>query len=81
MISGLKEAITDSQFSTGVCCSVVGVFVAVYVMQHRQRKRAEFKRSEKSEFARSGTKWSQRQHEYHVEKFYETGLTGKHDFH
>lgn len=78
MISSLKEAITDSQFCTGVCCCVVGVFVTVYVMQHRQRKRAEFKRSEKSEF---GTKWSQRQHEYHVEKFYETGLTGKHDFH
>lgn len=57
------------------------VFILVYAVQHRRRKRAEFKKKEKSEFAAKGTRWSTKQHEYYVERFYETGLTGKHDYH
>ena len=57
------------------------LIAAVYFIQHRRRKRAEFKKREKSDFAAPGTRWSTSQHEFYVERFYETGLTGKHDFH
>ena len=57
------------------------VFIVVFAMLRRRRKRSEYKRRERSEFAGSGTRWSSRQQEYYVERFYETGLTGEHDFH
>ncbi|XP_065183309.1 erythromycin 3''-O-methyltransferase-like [Sycon ciliatum] len=63
----------------------VGIAVALtalgYFVQHRRRKRDEFKKTTKSEFADRGTRWSKDQHEFYVERFYETGLTGTHDFH
>ena len=68
-------------FLYGAVAAVAVVFIVVYVLQNRRRKRAQFKKREKSEFAAKGTRWSSSQHEYHVERFYETGLTGKHDYH
>ena len=70
-------------FALLVLCGAIGGVTAVFIAMHyRQRKlRAEFKKRENSDFAGQGTKWSPRQHEYYVERFYETGLTGKHDFH
>lgn len=81
MNSRLKEEMSALHMSVSAGLCILVIFITVYVMQHRKRKRAAFKKNEKSEFARSGTKWSSRQHEYYVERFYETGLTGKHDFH
>lgn len=61
--------------------AVLLLIVGVYAVQHRRRKRAAFKKQEQSSFADPGTRWSRDQHEFYVERFYETGLTGKHDFH
>ena len=61
--------------------SVTAVCIVAYAMQYRRRKRTEFKKSGTSDFAEQGTRWSTRQHEYYVERFYETGLTDMHNFH
>ena len=61
---------------------IAAAFISVYaIIIHRQRKRAAFKKKERKDYAGQGTQWSWKQHEYYVERFYETGLTGKHDFH
>lgn len=63
----------------GAFAGIVAVAIVWYAVQYRRWKCAEFKRKE---FAGQGTRWRSGQHEYHVERFYETGLTGaRHDFH
>ena len=61
--------------------AVIAAFIVRYAIQYRRRKRAEFKKREKSNYAGRGTRWNAWQSEYYVERFYETGLTGRHDFH
>jgi len=61
--------------------AVIAAFIVRYAIQYRWRKREEFKKREKSNYARQGTRWNAGQSEYYVERFYETGLTGRHDFH
>lgn len=68
-------------YNLGAFVFITVVSIIMYAMRHRKHKRAAFKRGQKSEFSVNGTQWSRSQHEYYVEKFYETGLTGKHDFH
>lgn len=57
------------------------IFVSFLSARQRKQRRDAFKKEEMSDFAGEGTKWNSEQQEYHVEKFYETGLTGKHEFH
>lgn len=57
------------------------IFVTVFAAMQRKQKRDAFKKREKKDFAGEGTKWNNNQHEYYVERFYETGLTGSHEFH
>lgn len=68
-------------YSVLACISVTVTSVLLYALRHRRHKRAAFKKGERSQFASNGTQWNNNQHEYYVEQFYETGLTGKHDFH
>ena len=70
-----------SSGSVWACVCATLISVAMYALKHRGNKRAAFKRRENSKFASSGTQWNNNQHEYYVERFYETGLTGKPDFH
>ncbi|CAB4015096.1 methyltransferase domain-containing [Paramuricea clavata] len=57
------------------------IFVSIFAARQRKHKREAFKKQEKNEFASNGTKWNDSQQEYYVEKFYETGLTGTHEYH
>jgi ubiquinone/menaquinone biosynthesis C-methylase UbiE len=58
------------------------IFVSIFAaLRQRKHKRDAFKKQEKTDFAGDGTKWNNNQHEYYVEKFYETGLTGTHEYH
>lgn len=66
----------------GMCIGVASIalcFIIYCDLQHRRNKLTKFK--EKNDYAMQGTKWQSTQHEYNVEKFYETGLTGMHNFH
>ena len=58
-----------------------GYFSSFLAARRRKQRRDVFKKEEMSDFAGEGTKWNSKQQEYYVEKFYETGLTGKHEFH
>ena len=61
---------------------VAAVFsIVTYAIIRRWWKCATFKKKENKDYTGQGTQWSWKQHEYYVERFYETGLTGKHDFH
>ena len=71
LLSGFAAA------SAAVCL----VLYAIQRLRWKKRGLADFKRSESSDFDGKGTRWSSCQHEYRVERFYETGLTGRHDFH
>ena len=57
------------------------IFVSIFTARKRKQRREAFKKNQASEFAGDGTRWNSKQHEYYVEKFYETGLTGKHEYH
>ena len=57
------------------------IFASFLAARRRKQRRDAFKKEEMSDFAGEGTKWNSKQQEYYVEKFYETGLTGKHEFH
>lgn len=63
-----------------VVASLCGTAIVVTVLAavQRKQKRDAFKKEEK---AGEGTKWNNNQHEFYVERFYETGLTGNHEFH
>lgn len=57
------------------------IFVSILSARQRKRKRDAFKKQEKNEYAGEGTKWNNNQQEFHVEKFYETGLIGTQEYH
>ena len=63
----------------GLCGTAI--FVSIFAARKRKQMRNTFKMQEKNHYSREGTQWNDSQHEYYVEKFYETGLTGSHEFH
>mgnify|MGYP002803544033 CR=1 FL=1 len=77
----LARAMFSLLYTVVVSLCGTAIFFSIFAARQRKHRRDAFKKQEKHEFASKGTKWNNNQQEYYVEKFYETGLTGTHEYH